>query len=162
MKELITGKFKVSPNDYFRAELYESARKLFFIFLILIVLSIILSIYNIAFVFVGLIIIFLVVPSYIALIYFSKLLTIEAQQNLAVKHLIIEENKFIKVVYDDDKISNHSIEWGIIHSVKKRNGHIEIRADNKKLLLLVPQNIIEPNLIFPDFCKDMSWEERKE
>lgn len=162
MQEYKTDKFRVYPINYFRAESYGSARKLFFIFLSIFIVSVALSFYNLVFLFVGLIVFFLIIPTLVALVYFYKLLTIDAQRNLSEKSLTIKKGREIMVVYENENIKDCIIEWKSIYSVLKRHKHIEIRSIDKKLLLLVPEHILDANEIFHEFYKNMSWEERKE
>lgn len=161
MSVITTDKFRINSNQYFRAEAFHLARKLFWGVLVLLLFVIVASIYNIVFIYVGLILIFIILPPLIAFVYYTKLLTADAQRNLAEKRIVIIPGDNITVKFDNSEIPDHKILWEEICFVNQRNGIIELRDNNDKILLLIPKMFITSCQCFDDFLTDMNWEEKK-
>lgn len=162
MSVITTDKFRISSKQYFRAEAFHLARKLFWGVLVLLLSIIVAAIYyNTVFIYVGLILIFLILPPLIGLIYYTKLLTVEAQRSLAEKWIIITPGYNITVKFDDSRISEYTILWEEIGFVNQRNGIIELRDNNDNILLLIPKMFITSCQCFDEFLTDMNWEEKK-
>lgn len=160
--EIITENFRVTSQQYFRAEAFHLARKLFWGIIILILVIVIASCFNILFIYLGLILFLVVIPPIIAFIYFSKLLTIEAQKNLAEKRLIINPQESITVEFIENKLESIIINWSDISTIRCNGDFAQIRDRNGKLLLLIPKMFITSYNCFDEFSNNMSWEEGKE
>ncbi len=161
MSEITTDKFRINSQQYFRVEAYNLTRKLFWGITFLLFLSIGLSILNIYFLYIGLILFFIVIPPAIAFIYFNKLLTDDAQRNLAEKSLVIVPGKIIEIKFDNDRLSDYSIPWNSIATVNYLKKMIELRDRNGKLLLIIPKLFITSSNCFDEFSTDMNWDEKK-
>lgn len=98
------------------------------------------ALFDLRLAFVGLILIFLVVPFAIFNIYFSQLLTPEARKALAQKKLEIIPGEKIIITYTDSDtpLSSTCIEWDRITGVSSGKKHIRIslEGDNPPFLLI--------------------------
>ena len=161
MSAITTEKFRINSKQYFRAEAFHLARKLFWIVLVLLLSIIVASIYNIVFIYIGLILIFVILPPLIAFVYYTKLLTVDAQRNLAEKWIIITPGDNVTVKFNNGAILDYTISWQEINSVNQRYGLIELRDKNDKILLLIPKMFITSCQCFEEFLTDMNWEDKK-
>lgn len=100
--------------------------------------------------FVGLILIFLVVPFAIFNIYFSQLLTPESQKALAQKKIEIIPGEKIIITYTDPDtpLSSNCIEWHRITGVNSSKKYIRItlEGDNPPFLLISREAVTESDI----------------
>jgi len=91
---------------------------------------------------VALIILFLIVPFIISHIYYSKLLTVEAQQALTPKHVEIRPGKSVKEIFESSDEANTPLQpicydWEQISEVNINNKNIILTFSNKNSSTLI-------------------------
>lgn len=153
---IITDTFKLTPAVYFKIAVGAILPRLIIISVLAILITLIVSlIIDIRFVLVTLIIIFIIIPIIISHIYFSKLLTSEAQYALMPKHIIMNEGATISEIFEsiDETYTPPQArcwQWDSIKSSKIYNKHIVINFFNNDYTLIIPLKAINRNI-------DISW-----
>lgn len=95
-----TAVFRLSPAEYLTVSYRRLLPRLISIMALPIIICGIAALTDIRWALVGLIILFLVYPMAMAYIYFSKLLTVEAQQALCPKRVTVSANRNLHIVYE--------------------------------------------------------------
>lgn len=151
-KQIITETYKLTPAVYFKVAVGAILPKISLISLLLILTSLIIGlIFDIRLIFITLIIAFIAIPMIVSHIYFSKLLTTDAQYALMPKHIVINTNRNITEVFENaDEKSNppkpRTWQWEAIKSRKIANKHIIIKFFNNNYTLIIPLKAINNNI----------------
>lgn len=121
------------------------------------------ALWDVRFLFVALMLLFVIIPPIIAMVYFTRLLTPQAQYQLALKRVLITPGSDITVEYlkpaDDDSepelTGRHTIQWDAITDIDVTAAHVVFRYDGGKNLLAVPAESIDglPPEVPPFECK---------
>lgn len=142
-----TEEFRTTPSEYLRHALKKRLLSAMTIAAIPLLASIIASLYDIRWLFVALIILFLLLPTAIMIIYLSELLTPEARQALAPKTVRFEIGKAISIT--DLPISEEStvqppkhIPWSELTGIALTDRKLVITAPNLSYPLLIPLGAI--------------------
>lgn len=151
-KPIITDTFKLSPTVYFKIAAGAILPKLMLISSSTLLITLIISLLvDIRFVLVTLIILFLLIPMIVSHIYFSKLLTREAQYALTTKHVIINLEKEIIETFESANDENTPLsprhwQWKNIKSRKISGKNLVIRFHDKDYTLIIPLNAINRDI----------------
>lgn len=143
---IVTDTFKVTPAAYFKIAAGAVFPKLI-VFCALIIIAAIAAgaVFDIRFLLVALIIIFIVVPMIVGHIYFSRLLTAQAQYALMPKRVVIIPDESITEVFesaDPENVPPHTrlFRWDSISSRKISGKNLAIVFGNSDYTLIVPLN----------------------
>ncbi|MBD5173559.1 MAG: hypothetical protein HDT08_02860 [Bacteroidales bacterium] len=148
-KVIITSTFKSTASEYLSLAISRSISTYCLLIIIpIIIFSIIALIFDIRWILVTLIFLFLIAPFIIANIYFSKLLTPQARIALSPKKIRIVSGKYIEIylVDTEDKVtSTERIQFAQIKDIRQRQNSwvIEIKASPIVGIIIPRQSIIE-------------------
>ena len=153
---ITTDTFKLTPAVYFKIAVGAILPRLIFMSILALLITLIVSlVIDIIFVLITLIIIFIIIPIIISHIYFSKLLTSEAQYALMPKHVNINPGTSITETFENIDETHtppqpRQWQWNKIKSHKISNKHIVINFFNNDYTLIIPLKSINRNI-------DISW-----
>lgn len=144
-----TEEFRTTPSEYLRHALKKRLTTAMTIIVIPLLASIIAAFYDVRWLFVALIILFLLLPTAIMITYLSELLTPEAHQALAPKNVRFEIGKAISITHLP--ISEEStaqpptrIPWNNLTAFALTDRKLVITAQNLSYPLLIPLGAIAP------------------
>lgn len=149
---IVTDTFKLTPAAYFRIAAGAVFPKLTSLCLVIIVVAITAgAIFDIRFFLVALIVIFIVIPMVVGHIYFSKLLTAEAQYTLMPKRVVIVPDESISEVFESADPENipprtRLFRWDTISSRKISGKNLVIVFGKNDYTLIIPLSSIGDNV----------------
>lgn len=150
-KPIISESYKLTPATYFKIAAGAIFPKLLCIGIVFMLTSLTIGlIFDIRYILIALIIAFIVMPMIISHIYFSKLLTTDAQFALKTKHIIINPEEDISEIFDyteDDTalISPRKWQWSSIKSKKIIGKNLVISFHKSEYALIIPLKSINYN-----------------
>lgn len=141
--------FRATAATYFRIAAMPLLVKSLGMALLCVTAAGIAALWDIRFLFVALILLFVIIPPAIALIYFTRLLMPEAQFQLAWKRVAITPDHEISIEYlkptDDDRepeiTDRHTVAWDSITDIRMTAAHIVFRYDDNRLLAVPVSSI---------------------
>lgn len=150
MTHLTTQPFSIPATDYARATILTNISAWWWVAAVIVAGCGIASFFDLRWTFVGLIVIFLIVPFVIFNIYFSKLLTPEARRALAQKQIEFIAGKEIKITYTDPDtpLPEETIDWSRISSITSGKKYISISLSGVSLtfILISREALTDPEL----------------
>lgn len=165
-----TSEFSICPNDYLKIETKRWLSKYWWIpALPILALLIYGVIFDIRFMLLGLILLFVIVPQILLLVYFSRALNPEIRQQLIKKQIIVNPEKSLQVILipsDEDETSTPSpswqIPWADIQSVSQSGRHLIFDINTSKQLLIIPLDALPSRSLASIFFKDVknyTWQD---
>lgn len=154
---IITETYRLTPTAHLKVAAGAMLPTFGWISSILLSAAIIASIFDIRFVFMALIIFFILIPMMMSYIYFSKLLTVEAQRSLSPKHILIIPGQSITEIPESadessDPLPSQKRLWTEIADCRK-SGNIIVIDFTDRQQLLIPLKVLPGNIplykIFP-------------
>ena len=148
---IITDSFKLTPAVYFKIAVGAILPRLLVFGSVLMLTTLIVGlIIDLRIVLVALTFPFIIFPLIISHIYFSKLLTTEAQFALRPKHIVINIGQEITEIFDSNEnetnpLKNRAWKWDTIQSRKVTGKFIVIRFYKNDYTLIIPLNSITDN-----------------
>lgn len=155
----VTESYKLTPTIYLRVALHKLLPTLAVIICIPVIACLIGSYWDSRMLFVALIFIFLVAPMVLAHIYFSRMLTTEAQRSLSAKHVEVSPGQYIKVIYEgtgeSPVPSPITIDWDEIESCRMFNREIAIYTLKHSQPLIIPMSTLPTHIDPMIFCTSL-------
>lgn len=139
-----TETYRTSPTDYLIFSARPLLTKIATALVLPLLCCIVASIKDLRFAFIALIIVFLIAPLVMAYIYYSRLLTIEAQRAIWQKHIIFDgESRSITVIFDSDDSECKPpkpiiIKPNDVKQVQIRSKQLIMELKDKELPLIIP------------------------
>lgn len=136
-KQITTDIYRLTPTAYFRMAAGAILPAMLSSALLAILLCATLAVlFDLRIIFVGLIIIFLIIPFAVGHIYYSRLLTVEAQRALSPKCVVINKDSFLKEVFVSSDEENTpplpvTHQWNEISGVRLTSTYIIVTLSNK-------------------------------
>lgn len=146
MTEFHTPVFKIPASVYLKAEARDFAFRRGWLAALPLVAAFIAGLFDVRFLLVGLMLLFIVVPHMMALIYFHRLLSPEARDAMATKAVSGTQGKELRIVFYDcdpagDKppvaIREEAVSWRDIISARKAGRYRIIRIRGRELPLII-------------------------
>lgn len=147
---ITTETYRMSPAGYFKAVGSPTITKTIGLLAILILIATMIGvIYDLRIVLLALIVAFIIIPFVIGHIYFSKLLTTDAQAALSPKHVEIVPEKSITEIFesaDEENPPRESItrDWKEIKSRRLIGKNIVVSFRDTTYKLIIPTSAITP------------------
>lgn len=141
---IVTNTFKLTPAAYFRIAAGAMLPKLITIGSLIIIAALILAgITDIRFLLVALIIIFIIIPMVVGHIYFSRLLTTEAQYALMPKRVVVVPDESITEIFESADLENRPpqtrlFRWDAISSRRISGKNLVIVFGKSDYTLIIP------------------------
>lgn len=154
LSAIISDSYRLTPADYLKISAGAMLPTLAIAITIIFTASVIASFFDIRMLFVALIIIFIIAPMVIAHLYFSALLTPEAREALATRHVEIIPGKQITTIYRCDEapaIPDDTIAWHDILHTKITSTMLLIYRKDRKTPLAIPIKYLPANPIMEIF-----------
>lgn len=169
-EQFTTSEFSISPNDYLKIETKRWLSKYWCIPLLpIIALFLYGVIFDIRFLLLSLILLFVIVPKILLLVYFSRALNPEIRQQLIKKQIIVNPEKSLQVIFipaDEDHTSASSPSWQIpwtdIQSISRSGRHLILDINTSKQLLIIPLDALPSRPLASIFFKDVknyTWQD---
>lgn len=159
MTEFTTEIIKIPASAYLKVEARDFAFKWGWALLLPVVASAVGGIWDVRFLLIALILVFVVIPPVIALVYFTRLLSPEAPAAMRLRGYRCRRGQFIEIRYyrpgkeedEPEPDGNETIDWENIVSVSESGTYFAVRIKNKELPLLIPAGERTPRDFFqPD------------
>lgn len=148
--QVITETYRLTPTAYLKVAAGAMLPVFGWISAALLSAALIASVFDIRFVFVALIIIFILIPMMMSYIYFSKLLTIEARRSLSPKHIVVIPGKSITEIPESVEEASVPLPaethlWRDIADCRKAGRMIVVEFTDHQQLL-IPINVLPDNI----------------
>ncbi|MBO4994995.1 MAG: hypothetical protein J6C78_03405 [Muribaculaceae bacterium] len=148
-----TETFKTPPSVYFRYVMGQWCSRYWWTIAIPLSICGVLSIVDIRWILVALMVLFLGIPFVMANVYFYNLLTPSAQRAVMPKRLTITPRSAITITYydctdDEDPVvtKTETIEWAEIKSIKAFTSYFVIKFnDTAGSIMIIPYNVLKVN-----------------
>jgi len=143
IKMITTQSFRLTPAAYLRVTAAGLISTTAIYSTTLLAICAIAAIFDIRWLILALIIAFLIIPIGIFHIYYSRLLTTEAQRSLSVKHIEIIPNQTLHIIHEaasenHQPLPSETIAWNLISGSEIRGKHLTLYISGWKHPLIIP------------------------
>ncbi len=150
MTEITTSPFSIPATDYARETILTHIPAWWWVVAAITIGCGIASLFDLRWAFVGLIVIFLIVPFAIINIYFSRLLNPEARRALAEKQVVFRPGEEIIISYTDPDtpLPEERIGWERIMGITsgKKYARIALSGDSQPFILIAREALTDSQL----------------